>query len=518
MSINIGLDIGAVSLKLAAIGALADQELLGALGRKSDSFFAANFPAASAFAGRPLVLSRYRRIQGSPIQSTFDLLKELYEVVPEKKIEGIRVTGSGSQLIAKILGIYFENEFRAIAKGTRLFYPEVRSIFEMGGESSKYLRLEPTAKSKYLGIVDYETSGDCAAGTGSFIDQQASRLLYSVEQVGPAACGASCAARIAGRCSVFAKTDMIHAQQKGYSTDQILRGLCDAVARNFKSAIVKGREVRPPVAFIGAVGLNQGVREALRQAFKLEEGEFVVPDLYCWLGALGAALFEAEEVRKRSFKTIHQLQQHAVGKQTFACTDVLSMQKVRLLREQVKPPELPALAPGEKIEAYLGIDVGSVSTNLVVTDADGNVLKEIYLFTEGRPMEVVDRGLQEIAAELGDQLDIRGVGTTGSGRELIGELVGADTVNDEITAHKTGATHVCQKLGLEMVDTIFEIGGQDSKFISIDKGVVVDFTMNEACAAGTGSFLQEQAEKLGISIKEEFANLALASASPARLG
>ncbi|MBI4166233.1 MAG: hypothetical protein HY508_10930, partial [Acidobacteria bacterium] len=518
MSINIGLDIGAVSLKLAAIGGTDDEARLQSLCRSSESFFPAQFPAADPFAGRPLILSRYRRIQASPIQSTFDLLKEFYDSVPEESVEGIRVTGSGSQLIAKILGIYFENEFRAVAKGVRTFYPQVRSVFEMGGESSKYLRLEPTAKSKYLGIVDYETSGDCAAGTGSFIDQQASRLLYSVEDVGCAAAGASCSARIAGRCSVFAKTDMIHAQQKGYTTDQILRGLCDAVARNFKSAIVKGRKVVPPVAFIGAVALNQGVRDALGQAFKLDETNYFVPEHYAWMGALGAAMLEAEERRKRSFKTIHQLQQHAAAKKSFACSDALSMDSVQLLREQVRPPALPDLAPGERIQAYLGIDVGSVSTNLVVTDFGGNLIKEIYLFTEGRPIEVVNRGLVEIEAELGDKLDIRGVGTTGSGRELIGELVGADTVNDEITAHKTGATHVCQKLNMEMVDTIFEIGGQDSKFISINNGVVVDFTMNEACAAGTGSFLQEQAEKLGISIKKEFAKLALASLSPARLG
>ena len=181
-------------------------------------------------------------------------------------------------------------------------------------------------------------------------------------------------------------------------------------------------------------------------------------------------------------------------------------------------PDTRHLTPDTCIEAYLGIDIGSVSTNLVVIDADGNLLKEIYLRTQGRPIEVVDRGLKEIEAELADSLDIRGVGTTGSGRELIGELVGADTVNDEITAHKTGSMHVCKQMGMDPVDTIFEIGGQDSKFIRIDKGVVVDFTMNEACAAGTGSFLEEQAEKLGISIKEEFAELALASASPARLG
>ena len=149
----------------------------------------------------------------------------------------------------------------------RIFYPEVRTVFEMGGESSKYIRLEPTNQSRYLGITDYSSSGDCAAGTGSFIDQQATRLLYKVEEVGPIACEASCAARVAGRCSVFAKSDMIHAQQKGYSTDQILRGLCEAVARNFKSAIVKGRAVTAPVAFIGGVAQNDAVRKAMQEAF-----------------------------------------------------------------------------------------------------------------------------------------------------------------------------------------------------------------------------------------------------------
>ena len=610
MSVNIGLDIGAVSVKLAAIGAPSDEALFHNLGEKSPTFFAASFPAGSPFAGRPFILSRYRRIQGSPIQTTFDLLQELYEYLPEENVEGIRVTGSGSQLLAKILGIYFENEFRAIAKGVRIFNSEVRTIFEIGGESSKYLRLDPEAVGKHLGIVDYQTSGECAAGTGSFIDQQATRLLYSVEQVGAAAYGASCAARIAGRCSVFAKTDMIHAQQKGYTTEQILRGLCDAVARNFKSSIVKGRAVVAPVAFIGGVAMNAGISNALGEAFKLGENALVVPELYAWLGAAGAAMLEAEEWRKRSFKRIHQLRQHEAAKKSFACSEALSMKNVLLLRDRVAPAGISNLKfqisneieaepsngksgkskesgtgvsnlqsqisneiesepsngklgkskesgagvsnlqsqisneveaepsngksgkskesglgvsnlqsqISNKIEAYLGIDIGSVSTNLVVIDAAGNLLKEIYLPTQGRPIEVVDRGLKEIEVELGPQLDIRGVGTTGSGRELIGELVGADTVNDEITAHKTGAMHVCQQMGMEPVDTIFEIGGQDSKFIRIEKGVVVDFTMNEACAAGTGSFLEEQAEKLGISIKEEFARLALASANPARLG
>ncbi len=146
------------------------------------------------------------------------------------------------------------------------------------------------------------------------------------------------------------------------------------------------------------------------------------------------------------------------------------------------------------------------------------MVKEIYVKTDGRPVEVVNKGLADIWNEMGPRLNILGVATTGSGRELIGELIGADTVNDEITAHKTGATFIGRKLIDRVPDTIFEIGGQDSKFISLQDGVVVDFAMNEACAAGTGSFLEEQAEKLGINIIGEFAELALSSEAPVRLG
>ncbi len=120
---------------------------------------------------------------------------------------------------------------------------------------------------------------------------------------------------------------------------------------------------------------------------------------------------------------------------------------------------------------------------------------EIYVPTEARPIEVVSRNLKKIEEEIGKKVRIKGVGTTGSGRELIGVLVGADTINDEITAHKTGATHVADKLTGRRPDTIFEIGGQDSKFISIQDDVVVDFTMNEACAAGTGSFFRRTGRK-----------------------
>jgi len=503
MGINLGLDIGAISLKLAALGKIADRGILESLCAARPEF------RLTEFDGRPLVLSDYRRISGSPIQSTYDLLDEFYETVPEVRVEGIRVTGSGSRTIAKVLGLFFENEFKAIARMMAAFYPQIRTVFEIGGESSKYIRLDAT------GIQDYDRSGECAAGTGSFLDQQALRMQYSVEEVGGLVCGACSSARIAGRCSVFAKSDMIHAQQKGYQPAEILRGLCDAVARNFKSSIVKGRKVEAPVALIGAVSQNAGVTRALAEAFNLRPEELLIPEQYAWCGAIGTAILEAEETRKRSILEIHRLRQHD-SEVPVQDSRPLSTENVIQLRDRVgiyTPP-----ADGRPIPAYLGLDIGSVSTNVVAIDESGTVIHDVYLRTAGRPIEAVQQGLSEVERLWGDRLEVRGVGTTGSGRELIAEFVGADSVNDEITAHKTGAIHISSTLGGEPVDTIFEIGGQDSKFISIEHGVVVDFAMNEACAAGTGSFLEEQAEKLGVNIKGEFAKLALASASPTRLG
>ncbi|MBN2057571.1 MAG: CoA activase [Candidatus Saganbacteria bacterium] len=166
-----------------------------------------------------------------------------------------------------------------------------------------------------------------------------------------------------------------------------------------------------------------------------------------------------------------------------------------------------------RTKAYLGIDIGSISTNLVLLREDKQVLAKLYLMTGGRPIEAVKQCLSLLSQQVGDQVEILGVGTTGSGRYMIGELVGADIIKNEITAQAAAA--IDHDPG---VDTIFEIGGQDSKYISVRSGTVVNFTMNKVCAAGTGSFLEEQAEKLDINIKEEFAELAAQAESPAPLG
>lgn len=163
------------------------------------------------------------------------------------------------------------------------------------------------------------------------------------------------------------------------------------------------------------------------------------------------------------------------------------------------------------MKSYLGVDVGSVSTNLVVINEEGQLLKKIYLRTRGQPIKVVQRGLKEIQEEFSQDLIIKGAGSTGSGRSLAGIIIGADVVKNEITAHAYAAY-----LFHRDVKTVLEIGGQDSKIIIMRDGIVTDFGMNTVCAAGTGSFLDHQAARLKIPI-QEFGDLALATKSPVRI-
>lgn len=163
------------------------------------------------------------------------------------------------------------------------------------------------------------------------------------------------------------------------------------------------------------------------------------------------------------------------------------------------------------MKAYFGIDVGSVSTNIVVLNEAGEIITGLYLRTQGRPVATIQSGLAETAKLLPKGIEICGAGTTGSGRYLAGVMVGADVIKNEITAHAVAACHLVPD-----VQTILEIGGQDSKIIIIRDGIVTDFSMNTVCAAGTGSFLDQQASRLGIPITE-FGELALQSNTPVRI-
>ncbi|MBN2243251.1 MAG: hypothetical protein JW793_11230 [Acidobacteria bacterium] len=515
--IYIGIDIGSIGIKAAAVGSRQDAPVLEKARGSGGGIF---FPDA-AMNGNAVLLTKYRRILGEPVRAALDILEGLLNGMPDGSLGGIRFTGTNGRPLAEMLGLGFDNELNSLVRGVGMRYPGARTIIEMGGNSSKYVRLTSDGNGR-PGIEDYEKNGDCAAGTGSFMDQQASRLRYKVEEIGDLVLSVDTFPTIAGRCTVFSKTDMIHAQQRGYSPEQILKGLCEAVVRNFKGTVFKGKSVVPPVVVAGGMAANAGIVEAIRKVFSLGAEDLIVPEAHSWFCAIGAGLNEAEadgngfSPRKASecLEKLRNSMQEAGG--ASGGDPALSTENLLLLRDRAAAYSFEGRAL--PVEAYLGIDVGSVSTNLALVDACGNVIHFLYMRTDSRPIEVVGKGLEMLREEAAGRVRIRGVGTTGSGRDLIGCLVGADAVHDEITAHKTGAMFLSKAYLDSDVDTIFEIGGQDSKFIRLDKGVVVDFSMNEACSAGTGSFLEEQAERLGIGIESDFSPLALSAKHPIRLG
>jgi activator of 2-hydroxyglutaryl-CoA dehydratase len=258
--IHIGLDVGSVSVKLAA---WIPRERARDFEVPSDgsvrfSIHREAVPSASGFDDHVLLISEYARHTGEPTGKVSEMLTALKRFLDMSDGIKFHATGSGAKEAAKNFGFQYVNEYRAIAEGMGLLHPEVRTVLEMGGGNSKYIRLNRNGDGS-ITIEDYETNGECAAGTGLFFDQQVERLEIRVEDVGDLVRKAARSAAIAGRCSVFAKSDMIHAQQRGFTPPEILKGLCESVVRNFKGSILKGRDVVPTAALIGGVSANAGV-------------------------------------------------------------------------------------------------------------------------------------------------------------------------------------------------------------------------------------------------------------------
>lgn len=458
----------------------------------------------------------YQRTTGKPIETASCQLHKIFEQINPSDVALAAATGSAGRFLAKMLDIPFVNEVPAQAAAIRQLYPQFHqaTIIDMGGQDSKLIFL--AAERSHAGVRDFALNTVCAAGTGSFLDQQAQRLGVDIEnEFGQLALQSTSVPRMAGRCSVFAKTDMIHLQQQATPNCDIIAGLCLALARNLKSNLGCGRPFVKPIVFTGGVAANLGVVRAVEQVFEMRSGELVVPCDHFFTGAIGAVLVAREKADCAG--KIHPAKiKQLVAQQGSALH--------RAPRRQPLPrPSLPVpqsvvyehlldstLKP---IDVYLGVDVGSISTNVAVIDEQKRVLAKAYLMTAGKPLEAVRKGLDMVERKVAGKVKILGAATTGSGRYLTGDFLGADLVINEITAQAAGAAIVNPK-----VDTIFEIGGQDSKYISLENGVVVDFEMNHACAAGTGSFLEEQAQRLGINIDREFENLAFKSDSPIKLG
>ncbi len=479
----LGIDVGSVALSLA----LVDEK-------------------------RTVVSSAYRFHRGA-IRET---LRSMMADLDIRRIGGVAMTLSGPDLLHSVTRYDIQI---AIIAAARHYHRDVGSILFVGGENFGLITFNELGEYER-----YRANTSCAAGTGSFLDQQAKRLnLKSIETLSTIAfCNKENPPKIATRCAVFAKTDLIHAQQEGYSVGQISDGLCEGLARNVIDTLMPGQDVRTPLILAGGVSMNQAVVKHFQRLLKEEPvvGEF--SHLY---GAIGAALLHLEEAEPQPLSAGSWDELFIGGRKE----KVYGYPPLRLERSEY--PDFSSLdrylyAPKKAVSgievdihaqlqerqgAYLGIDVGSTSTKAILIDERRQPLISLYTQTSGQPVRAVQalfECIDDAAARAGCAFVFHGVATTGSGRKFIGRIVNADLMVDEITAHARAA----YELDAE-TDTIIEIGGQDAKFTAMKNGMVTASVMNNVCAAGTGSFIEEQAQKLGVTLAE-YADRAIGIPSP----
>lgn len=460
----------------------------------------------------------YRRHFGLVLEETARVLDEIFTRFPKEHVHSVSFTGNQGQALSELLDAPFEVETIAQVLGATKIAPGVRSIISIGGQDAALFELDYDKKGQWR-LASFNVNGPCASGTGSFIDQQAERLTFAIygeqfeldqekvqkvlEDFIVLGSTSTYPAPVACRCTVFTKSDMIHLQNKGETLPNIIAGLHHGTAANYMSTIVANRELAEPIVFIGGMASNRLQVEALRKYFP----GLLVPAHHVSVGALGTALQSLRNNARNSVDTDLLRSPAASRMDAIGRAKPLSLQYTVFDTNNTLPP------PGDGvITAYLGVDIGSTSTKYALIDDQGRMIHKCYVPTQGKPIEVAQNLLRHLHQEIGLRIRLKAVATTGSGRNVVGDFLSADLIIDEITAHARGAVAVDPE-----IDTIFEIGGQDSKYISIDRTHPTDFVMNKVCAAGTGSFLHELANKMKINIVGEFQDVALSSKAPVNL-
>jgi len=475
----VGLDLGVSTLKLVI------------LDRKSE-----------------IIAKDYEPVRGNLLVALKRILQRNSSVLGNGAL-AVGVTGSGSAGLLFPDQVKKINEITCLASGVRYLFPQARSAFDVGAETARWVQFGTAIDNSFLPeITEFAFNERCAAGTGLFLEQQAYRLKLPLEKFSELASRARKAARVAGRCSVFAKSDMIHLQQKGTPVEEIAYGVCLALARSVSSSLLKGKTCELPVALSGGTTKNAGLVRALSTILNAREDLVFYSKDSPFIPAIGAALLAGKNLSPESYSSLESILDELKPGQEKTSSFLPPLGQ--LMNQPPSEPEKPLTGP---VEAYLGIDIGSVSTNLVLLDENNKILTGVYLPTHGQPLEALKEGFKILFARCPAGLKILGIGTTGSGRYLAGRLVKADSIKNEITCQRRSACFYFPE-----ADTIFEIGGQDSKYLQVEKGRVVDFNLNKICAAGTGSFLEEQAAQLGFRIETDFARLASLSTSPYDLG
>ncbi len=440
-----------------------------------------------------------------------DTFSDAGKVFDLSQINAIACTSSSVCLNRRLVHNY--NNQVAIMAAAKYYCRNAASVLHIGAE--KFMLIKFDADGNYQST---KINTSCAAGTGSFLDQQADRLnLSGIEEL----CDRALKNReeipsIASRCAVFANTDIIHAQQRGFSVNAICNSLCKGLAENIISTVFNREPPALPILMTGGVSRNPVVKSYLQKQLKTT---FLNNRYSCLFGAIGAGLMLLKEesdlpsLNINSFEDI--LIQPGTEKQYFYKPLSLSLSRypdftneesyrftpdISLHPAQVEVDIYSKLIKQTKYSVYMGIDIGSTSTKAILVDETRRPVAGFYTYTVGKPVSAVKSIFEAIESLLRQkkiELTISGAGTTGSGRKFIGKILNADLIIDEITSHARAAYELNPQ-----TDTIIEIGGQDAKFTLMHNGSVTFSQMNSVCAAGTGSFLHEQAKRSGCSLSD----------------
>ncbi|MBN2787624.1 MAG: 2-hydroxyacyl-CoA dehydratase [Paludibacteraceae bacterium] len=460
-----------------------------------------------------VVYKSYRRHYTRLVETITEILQELTEEVGDVELN-ICMTGSGAMGMTERMGIQFVQEVIAVTKSLKTFYPQAKTLIDIGGEDAKLVLLEE-GKSP-----DIRMNGNCAGGTGSFIDQMATLLNKSIEELDLLAQKSTTIYPIASRCGVFAKTDVQNLIARKINASDISASIFHAMALQTVNSLARGYEMKPQVVFCGGpMTYIKSLQQAFIQLLKLKEGDYAMPPNAQLFTALGAALSAKKEnnlVQTSQF--IQQLQHYSSNLQMtnthleplFSTNNTLTNWNQK--RHIIQIPEKEC-APIQ--EAYIGIDSGSTTTKIVVTDTEASILYSYYANNEGNPLKTAVKGLmlfQQQLQEKGCKLKVLGTAVTGYGEDLLHSALNMDNGIVETIAHYMAAKKIDPH-----VSFVLDIGGQDIKAIFAQNETITDIEINEACSSGCGSFIEGFAKNLGYS-PQQFSELACQSATPCDLG
>jgi predicted CoA-substrate-specific enzyme activase len=469
--------------------------------------------------------SDYQRHDTKQAEKVLHFLEVLQEEFPTiRKRAQVFMTGSGAANLAPLTGAKFVQEVNAVSLAVEHYNGDAGSVVELGGQDAKIIvwRTDSSTglRQKLLSMND-----KCAGGTGAVIDKICAKLQLDGRQLRDISYRGVKLHPVAGKCGVFAETDINGLQKQGVPGQELMASLFAAIVQQNLSVLTRGNTLLPKVLLLG--GPNTFI-PALKDAWKENiinvwcersvdlgavdspEDLIVVPDNAELYAALGCVLYGREEPSNVGvYQGVAELERFIEGGraqklQSGSCDTGLTESRDELaafLSSQQRHGVLgPTSTDNAVLEVWLGLDGGSTSTKGVLIDRDGRLLAEAYQLSQGNPIADAKQIIARLAAELEEQsptLDIKGVGTTGYAKDILKDVLAADVALVETVAHARAALHYYSN-----IDVIVDVGGQDIKIIFVKNGVVRDFKLNTQCSAGNGYFLQNTAERFGIPVEQ----------------